>query len=452
VPPVSARRLPRVYVILVAAALATLVLEFFRGTSSLGGSPIWPVAEAAVAGAALLVAWRRQHELRLDGTLALACGYQLAWTALHLARGVPSDFDSQYTYSTEGNDLLHGHYHSEYPPGAVLVFAVDALLGGTHTRVSHAFVMVPFLLLLVVALWSLHTRWSAWFATIAAFWPADAFIVEFKFDVVAAALLVLGVVFALRERWLLSGVLLGIGAAVKWAPALTAAALCLWLVVDGSRRPAARLACGAVGAFLLVNVPFLAWAPHQVLDAYTTQGGRGITGESLPYLPLRALGLAHASALYAPAAVPGWANATAIAVQLLAILATFAAVVAVRQRPRAALSAAALSPVLFLVLNRVFSAQYLILLVAAWFVAGSLLARDRRDQLLLAVLVLSASVANHLVYPTYAPKWQFFSGVLFLFALGATAWVFLRLERRRGRVSAAAYTDDGRAEVALPSA
>jgi hypothetical protein len=274
---VNVRRLPRSYVILVAAALTTLVLEFFRGVSPLGQSPLWPLSEAAVAGAALLVAWRRQGELRLDATLALAGGYQLVWTALHLARGVPSDFDSQYTYSIEGNGLLHGTYQSEYPPGAVLIFALDALVGGRHTRVSHAFVMVPFLQLLVFALWSLRTQWSAWFATVVGFWPANAFIVEFKFDVVPAALLVLGVVFALRERWLLGGVLLGVGAAVKWAPALTAAALFVWLVVDGRRRPAVRLAYGAVVAFLVVNVPFLVWSPHQVLAAYTTQGGRGIT-------------------------------------------------------------------------------------------------------------------------------------------------------------------------------
>jgi hypothetical protein len=450
---VNVRRPSRLYVILVAAALITLLLEFFRGTSPLRTSPLWPLAEAAVAGAALLVAWQRQSELRLRATLALAGGYQLAWIALHLARGVPSDFDSQFTYSIEGNGLLHGTYHSEYPPGAVLIFALDALLAGRHTRISHAFVMVPFLLLLVFAVWSLRTQWSAWFATVVGFWPANAFIVEFKFDVIPAALLVLAIVFALRERWLLAGVLLGLGAAVKWTPALTVAALFLWLVVERRHRSAVRLVCGAVVAFLVVNVPFLIWAPHQVLAAYTTQGGRGITGESLPYLPLRAFGLAHVSLLYASAVVPGWANPTAIVIQLLAVLGTLVAVVVVQGRPRAALSVAVIIPVIFLVFNRVFSPQYLIVLMAAWFVAGSLLARDRRDQLLLALLALCASVANHLVYPTYAWKWQLFSGFLFLFALAAIAWVLLRLpESRSTPVSSAAYSDDGRAEVALPSA
>jgi hypothetical protein len=125
----------------------------------------------------------------------------------------------------------------------------------------------------------------------------------------------------------------------------------------------------------------------------------------------------------------------------------------VEDRPRAALSAAVMSPVVFLVLNRVFSAQYLILLIAAWFVAGSQLARDRHDQLLLALLVLCASVANHLVYPTYAWKWQLFSSSMFLLALAAIAWVLLRLlESRPTRVSSAAHSEDGRAEVALPSA
>ena len=163
-----------------------------------------------------------------------------------------------------------------------------------------------------------------------------------------------------------------------------------------------------------------------MLYAYTTQGTRGIIGESLPYLPLRLFGLAQTALPWDASVVPGWANAAAIAVQGLAVLGTFAAVVARRSDPRAALSIAAMSPVVFLVLNGVFSPQFLIVLFAAWAVAGSLLAKTQADQLMLATLIFGASLANTLVYPTLSRFWPYFSGVLFAFALAATMWVFVR--------------------------
>jgi hypothetical protein len=418
------------YAVLAAAAAVILALEYLRGKPPLYTSLAWPLLEAAVAASALVVAWRRQNELGVLPVVGFALAFQVAWIGLHLARGVPSDYDSQITYRDEGNALLHGRYPpSEYPPGAVLLFALDALLGGGQTRVSHAFVMVPFQLLLVLAIWSLRTPWSPWFATIAAFWPPDAFITEFKFDVVPAALLVLGIVFALRDRWFLAGVVLGLGTAVKWTPALAVAALALWLLTTARRGVAARLLAGAAIAFLTVNLPFLVWSPHQVLGAYSIQGPRGITGESLAYVPLKALDLAQVSRPWEAAAVPGWANAAAVAIQGMALIGTLAAVVAARRDSRAVLSIAAVSPIVFLVFNRVFSPQFLIMLIAAWFVAGSLLARTRTDQLMLGGLVLCSSLANTLVYPTLPRLWQYFSALLFAFALAATGWVFVRAMR-----------------------
>jgi hypothetical protein len=444
------------YPVVAAAALVTLILEFFRGVPPTGTAPAWPVLESVVAGAALLFAWRRQQELRFGPTLALAVGFQLAWVGVHLAHGVPSDFDSRVVYLRQGRELVHGAYpDSEYPPGGVLIFALDYLLGGSHTRVSHAFVMLPFQALLVYGVWSLRTQWSAWFALVLAFWPPNAFISEFKFDVVAAALLVLGAVYARREQWFLSGALLGLGTAVKWTPALTVAALVLWLLTTERARAAASLAGAAVATFLVVNLPFLLWSPHRLFDAYRIQGNRGITAESLPYLPLRALGRAHATeGIWLTAVVPEWAKPTAIVIQALVVVLALGAVVVARRNAPAALSLAVLCPAVFLIFNRIFSPQFLIVLLASWFVAGSLLARDRRDQLLLAFLALASSLANALVYPTQAQFWTIFSGILFLFALAATAWVLARAElfhvraarvdeRVRGEASRAAGSEAG---------
>jgi hypothetical protein len=415
------------HVLLGAAAAVVLVLEALRGSDPVATSPTWPVLQAAVAGAALVVAWRRQDELRLAPLLGLALAFNLGWIAVHLALGVPSDWDSRVIYPPQGNALLDGEYpRSEYPPGAVLLFALEVLLGDGEARVSNAFVMVPFQVATVGAIWALRTPWSAWFAAVVGLWPLNAFFWEFRFDVVPTSLLVVGLVLGWRERWVLAGIALGLGAAVKWTPALAAAALALWLLTHGAARAGARHAIAFATTLVAVHLPFLLWAPERVLHAYTEQGGRGITGESLPFIPLRVLGLAHAGGeFYDAAVVPGWANAAAVVVQALLVLATLA--LAVRARTlRVAVAFAALVPVVFLLPNRIFSPQFLVLLLASWAVAGALLSRSRIDQLVFCSAALAATLANALVYPTQSQDWFEFSAVLFLFAIAASAWVVVR--------------------------
>ena len=231
---------------------------------------------------------------------------------MHLARGVDADYDPAVAYARQGNALLDGTYpSSEYPSGAVVLFGFEALIGEGSTRVSHALAMVPFQLSVVAAVWLVGTRSSRWFAAVIALWPLNAFFWEFKFGLVPTTFLVLGLVFASRERWLLAGALLGVGAATKWTPALTVLALVLWLLGSKRWRPAAAHAAGAAAAFLVVNIPFLVWSAREVHGA-------------------------------------------------------------------AAIATAGMVPVVFLTFNRVFSPQFLVLIAAAWAVAGSLLALNAR--------------------------------------------------------------------------
>jgi hypothetical protein len=212
-------------------------------------------------------------------------------------------------YAQQGYTLLHGQYpSSEYPTGAVLLFAFErALAGGSRSVwVANALVMIASGLVAAGAVWSCRTRWSGWLAALVALWPVDAYVSLLRFDLALAALLAVGLALGFRERFVLAGAVFGLGAAVKWTPALAATALVVWLVSSGKKREAAGSAVAAVTAFALVTVPFLAWSPTAVLAAYTKQAGRTIIGESLPYLPLHWLGLAHLhKGLPLPATVPG---------------------------------------------------------------------------------------------------------------------------------------------------
>ena len=422
------RRLLDPHLVLAGGAAVVLVLEALRGSEPVATSPIWPVLQAAVAGLALVFAWRRQEALRLVPLLAIAGAFHVGWIVVHLAVGVPSDWDSRVIYPPQGNALLDGDYpSSEYPPGAVLLFALEVLLGGGEARVSNAFVMVPFQLATVGAIWALRTRWSAWFAAVVALWPLNAFFWEFRFDVVPTALLVSGLVLALREQWALSGAVLAVGTAVKWTPALAAAALALWLLTHGAARAGVRHALAFAGTLVAVHLPFLLWDAGAVLHAYTEQGGRGITGESLPYIPLHVLGLANLEAeFWDPAVVPGWADIAAAVAQALLVVAALVLVARFARSLSVAVALAALLPVVFLLANRIFSPQFLVPLLASWAVAGALLARSRVEQLLFAAAALGATLANALIYPGQSQQSFKLSAVLFVLAIAATAWLVVR--------------------------
>ncbi len=395
-------------------------------------SDVWLLLEAAVALAALLHAWREQQRLRWAPVLALALVFNVAWVALHLGLDVRGDVDSRGLYRRQGEALLDGRYpRSEYPVGAVLLFALEAWLGGGATRTANALLMIPFQVLTVAGVWATRTRYSAWLAAVVAFWPLNAFYWEFKFDLVPTALLVVGLALALRERWTLSGLALGLGAAVKWTPGLAALALLVWLAAAGRRRAAGSHALAFAAAVLIVHVPFLLWSPSEVWAAYSRQGGRTITPESLWYLPLHPLGLAELRThISFSAGAPRWADVAATAIQALLVVAVLAASARARSSLRAGVAVAAMAPVVFLLTNRIFSAQFIVLLLAAWAFAGALVVGSARQQLAVGLAGIGASLGNAFVYPFalphYVVTWQLASLTLFALALTATGFVLRR--------------------------
>jgi hypothetical protein len=345
---------------------------------------------------------------------------------------------------------LHGHYpHAEYPVGAVLLFAFEAWISGGATRVANAFTMVPFTALTVAGVWLFRTPTARWLAAFVGLFPFNPYYWEFKFDIVPAALLVVGLLFAYRSRWAISGVLLGLGTLVKWTPGLAFVAVAAWLVASRDVRAALRHAVAFVATVAIVYVPFAWWDADGVFAAYTRQRARVITAESLWYLPLHAIGQAHVGThISFGAHAPQWANRLATALQLTLVLIVIA--LAARARTReTAIALAALVPVTFLLTNRIFSPQFILVLVAGWSVAGALLVRDRVAQLALGVVAGAASVANAFVYPYALPHytftWRLASLTLFACGLAATAWLVAL--GARGDVVLSAERQAGEAEL-----
>ena len=104
------------------------------GRVEAGRDYAWLLAEAAVAAVALVAAWRGQERLRLAPLLGLAFGFQLAIVGIHMAQDVQVDFDISI-YTNQGQSLLDGDYpRSEYPTGAVSLFALETWLGDDARR------------------------------------------------------------------------------------------------------------------------------------------------------------------------------------------------------------------------------------------------------------------------------------------------------------------------------
>ncbi len=397
----------------------------------------WALVEVAVGAVVLALVWRSRERLRLPQLLVVALAASVAWLLARAHASLGVDFEWRDVYARQGRFVLDGRYpRSEYPTGAVSLFALEAWLHGGRSHLVHSSLMLPFQLLAVGAIWSLRTRWSAWLAAVVAFWPLDAWFLEYRFDIVPTGLLAAGLAFAWRRHWLLAGAALGLGSAVKWSPALAALPLLAYLLSARRAREAARLAIGVAGSLLVVYVPYLVWSPGNVVAAYSKQGGRSITDESLWHLPLHWLGLEGrhnvAYPLFGSVRPPGWADAAAIAVQVVALV----CVVWLGARaasPPVALALGALAPVVFLLTNRVFSVQYFVVLVAAWAIAVAVLAVRDRDALAMTVLALASTAFNVLIvpYPIHRPyAWEAASAARFALALALTGWLVARAARR----------------------
>ena len=403
-------------------------------TLEYAGAAVGLVGRMTIALVGVFIAWEGQKRLRLAPVLGCALLLGAGWIALHLLLGVEPDQDLAF-YGEDGRAVLDGTYpRSEYPTGAVALFALETWLGGAPPHVLHAATMLGFHLVTVAAIWSVGTRWSAWLAAFVAVWPLNLFHWELRYDLAPTAFLVVGLVLALRKRWGLAGIALGVGAALKWSPALALLGLVAWLVSRRDGRSAVSLTGGFAVAFAVLTVPFLAWDAGNVLGAYELQGDRGVTGESVWYLPLAVAGVATAGAN--PSDDAGVGAGLNVAITLVQVVLVAALVVlAARARSRGhAVALAALAPAAFLLTNRVFSSQFLVLLVAVWALAAALVVASDREQLAVGLAIAGATFANALVHPYTAPvAWQLASAVMFALAIGVTAWLVLDATRPRER-------------------
>jgi uncharacterized membrane protein len=228
--------------------------------------------------------------------------------------------------------------------------------------------MLLFLLLLVTVWATVRTaRERPWDAVMVAAAPSIALVGTLNWDLLPVALLALAILAWSRERVWLAGILLGLGGAAKLYPLLMLLPLFILCVRAGVFSKFVRVLLGAIGAWLVVNVPVILAEPEGWRRFYDLSRERNFDFGSL-WLGLRFLGFDAGSS--SPSTVPS-----------LVFLVLCWGIVALgwmaHRRPRFA-QLALLTLAAFLLTNKVYSPQF-----ALWMLPLVALARPRwRDFLI----------------------------------------------------------------------
>jgi hypothetical protein len=358
------------------------------------------------------------ESLRPDRTYAVAAFAAVAvfvgtWTLLHVGFYRHKQITDTPVYQRYGNQIAHGKvpyrdFDLEYPPGALPMFALPGLAAPGHgqdvkpgfRRTFETLMWVcgaVALLAMAVALRAL--RASPWvpllFAAVAPL--ALGSVILSRFDLWPAVLVAGATAALVSARFRTGHVLLGIGAAAKFYPAVL---LPLAVAFTWKRRGRTEaLACLGltVGVFVLIFLPFVVLAPGGVWHSVSMQLGRPLQVESLSAAVLLVahhifgFGLAgetsHGSQNIAGTAadVLGVASTVVQAAVLVWIWVSFARGPATGSRLVRAFAAAVCA---FIAFGKVLSPQFLI-----WLIPVVPLVRGRRGlwagALLLAALVLT---------------------------------------------------------------
>jgi hypothetical protein len=358
------------------------------------------------------------ESLRPDRTYAVAAFAAVAvfvgtWTLLHVGFYRHKQITDTPVYQRYGNQIAHGKvpyrdFDLEYPPGALPMFALPGLAAPGHgqdvkpgfRRTFETLMWVcgaVALLAMAVALRAL--RASPWvpllFAAVAPL--ALGSLILSRFDLWPAVLVAGATAALVSARFRTGHVLLGIGAAAKFYPAVLLPLAVAFTWKRRGRKEALACLGLTVGVFVLIFLPFVVLAPGGVWHSVSVQLGRPLQVESLSAAVLLVahhifgFGLAgetsHGSQNIAGTAadVLGVASTVVQAAVLVWIWVSFARGPATGSRLVRAFAAAVCA---FIAFGKVLSPQFLI-----WLIPVVPLVRGRRGlwagALLLAALVLT---------------------------------------------------------------
>lgn len=264
----------------------------------------------------------------------------------------------------------------EYPVLTGLFMEVAAWLtpgGGSIQHQEQIYWMVNAGMLMVcaavIAVCTARThRRRPWDGLLVAFAPAFALTATINWDLLAVALLAAAMLMWSRGRSLAFGILLGLATAAKFYPFLLMGPLLVLCWRAGKWREFGNALMGAVGAWLVVNLPVMYLAPEGWAKFYSFSQTRGIDFGSV---------FLFVSTWWKIPISYQTANAWALVMMVLVCVAMATLALTAPRRPRFA-QLAFLIIAAFILTNKVYSPQYVL-----WLIPLAALARPKwRDFLI----------------------------------------------------------------------
>ncbi|MCZ0999958.1 glycosyltransferase 87 family protein [Streptomyces mirabilis] len=264
----------------------------------------------------------------------------------------------------------------EYPVLTGLFMEVAAWLtpgGGSIQHQEQIYWMVNAGMLMVcaavIAVCTARThRLRPWDGLLVALAPAFALTATINWDLLAVALLAAAMLMWSRGRSLAFGVLLGLATAAKFYPFLLMGPLLVLCWRAGKWREFGNALMGAVGAWLVVNLPVMYLAPEGWAKFYSFSQTRGIDFGSV---------FLFISTWWKVPISYQTANAWALVLMVLVCVGMAALALTAPRRPRFA-QLAFLIVAAFILTNKVYSPQYVL-----WLIPLAALARPKwRDFLI----------------------------------------------------------------------
>jgi hypothetical protein len=364
----------------------------------------------------------------------------LAFAVRIVTARVPNDADTELFYNYGRATIEIGVPQVEYPSGALVIWAALALPGSRELFLF----LVPLLnlvcdLVIVWVIWQLGELAAKRFARpesaktgayLALAYAISPFLLPFwhaKFDPLPAAALLLGLWAYATHRPFWSGFFFGIGGTLKWVP---------WLSLPFAGWEWLRsLKWGLIGRYLLgfglgvalFSLPFALANWQMFLSPYLLQGERQFIGESIWY-PIALIFEPELHLLNRPpyAGMPSsyLSSSLMVGIQLAALLGLGLIQMLRPLSWRRTLILSALAPAVFLLLNRIYSPQYILIIVVCWYAAAAV-SLSVRHALVLVLLATLMEAANFLVWPYTQEYWLWASIVHFLIGVGLMLWMAL---------------------------
>ncbi|WP_417220079.1 glycosyltransferase family 87 protein [Arthrobacter sp.] len=312
------------------------------------------VALTVVAAIVAVLAKNMCRTLGWGGSNAYIWACYSDWSALFHARGFDANAFAPFADGAQ----------FEYPVlmSAVASFAAMLVVPGDYNR-TLAFFDVN--LLLVVLLWFVIVIAAArsagrrpWDAAMVALAPGIILASTINWDMWAVMFLALAVLAFARNRPVLAGILIGLGASMKVYPILFLGVVLVLALRTGRWRPLLQVATGTAGAWLVVNLPFMItnYASWSYFLDFTRDRGAGLS--SLWHAWNLTAGVLPGAPEFTPEAINAaafWLFAASCAgICVLGLLA--------RRRPRVA-SLLFLVVGAFVLFNKVYSPQFVVWLV-----------------------------------------------------------------------------------------